>query len=378
MESLVINDRASNQRVWRSKPWYQCQLYFLHETVSGLVRQPEQDHRTHLRATMEWLCHAHDACRNQAGQDGLSAGWNFESGWLPDSPELSGSLVETLVAAAEYLVWPALKERAVALHQYLLAQLASGIKPSFGVLRGVLAGYVHFQSAGSLHEVLPRLRQPDLTETESAWHHAQAAWLLAWFARLSGEDDLLEVAQQHLDILLRRQTPCGWVRQSAYNTQASSLSMIAATHRGMLEAALILDNVTVLRAAEQGMRSLMALQRSDGRLAGAYDDGWTPTTGHVCLSGLTQTAVVWLRLAQICHDVDLRNAAWRACVYVKRIQRIRHADPAVRAAIPSTLPLWRSRKAYNYSTLSAKYFADALMMDMVNITIPPMHGLLHP
>ncbi len=61
----------------------------------------------------------------------------------------------------------------------------------------------------------------------------------------------------------------------------------------------------------------MAKQRSDGWLAGTYDDGWVPTASYACLTGVAQMSLNWMRLAQISGDKSYRDAAWRAIAYLK-------------------------------------------------------------
>lgn len=44
---------------------------------------------------------------------------------------------------------------------------------------------------------------------------------------------------------------------------------------------------------------------------------------------------------------------------------------ALHDALPGAVPIWHGSSVFHFPALSAKYFADALMMDMVGITIPP-------
>lgn len=80
------------------KPWRTGQLRWMMQDLAGTARQPEQEPRTHLRATLEWLCRAQDACPAAPGSGCVSAGWTFDSGWLPGSIDTTGWLVETLNA----------------------------------------------------------------------------------------------------------------------------------------------------------------------------------------------------------------------------------------------------------------------------------------
>lgn len=97
-----------------------------------------------------------------------------------------------------------------------------------------------------------------------------------------------------------------------------------------------------------------------------------PATSHVCIPGLAPTAACWLRLSQMVQDSQWRDAAWRALVRIKRNQRTEGEGLALRDALPNSVPIWRGPGAFRFDAMNAKYFADALMMDMVGITIPPI------
>ena len=44
---------------------------------------------------------------------------------------------------------------------------------------------------------------------------------------------------------------------------------------------------------------------------------------------------------------------------------------ALHDALPGAVPIWQGPSVFHFPALSAKYFADALMMDMVGTPIPP-------
>ena len=83
-------------------------------------------------------------------------------------------------------------------------------------------------------------------------------------------------------------------------------------------------------------------------------------------------ALCWLRLFQFTGQRDYREAAGRAIAYVKRTQRIEEADDVVRGAIPGSAPIWGAYSRFEFPNWAAKFFADALMMDMTNSVVPPV------
>jgi hypothetical protein len=44
----------------------------------------------------------------------------------------------------------------------------------------------------------------------------------------------------------------------------------------------------------------------------------------------------------------------------------------VRGAIPGSAPIWGAYSRFEFPNWAAKFFADALIMDMANVAIPPV------
>jgi hypothetical protein len=147
--------------------------------------------------------------------------------------------------------------------------------------------------------------------------------------------------------------------------------VLAGVLRSLLEAARMLGDADAQRAAVRTAQGLRSRLGGGGGLSGAFDDGWMPAASHVCVAGLAQLAGCWLRMAQVQQDTGWRDAAWRALAWIKRNQRTEGIDLELRDALSDTVPIWSGPGAFGFDTLNAKHFADALMMDMVGIAIPP-------
>jgi hypothetical protein len=80
----------------------------------------------------------------------------------------------------------------------------------------------------------------------------------------------------------------------------------------------------------------------------------------------------WTRLAQEGGASELRENARRAIDYVKRTQKLADANDAVRGGIAGSSPIWGDYSRFEYPNWAAKFFADALMMDMRDEAIPPV------
>lgn len=350
---------------WRHKLWRLQQLGWIARDLVGTARQTEHDHRTHLRATLEWLCRAQDASRGKPQAGYVAGGWAFELGWLPGNIDDTGWLIETCLPAADYLDWPMLQTRARRMLDTLLAQPDS---PSLGRIHGLIAGYVQMgvttclqgavQSGHALKDVLGK----------SVLEHAQTAQLLARLGTLAHDASLIEAARRHLDRVLASQRPCGWFADTYLPTSSLTLAGLICC---LIDTAGLLADTRAYNAARLVAEGIRGQMGDAGQIAAAFDDGWTPIGNQACPSAMAQLAIGWLRFAQLEHQSSWRDAAWIALAWIKRNQRLSLQNPALQGALPGAVPIWHGPRAFHFSASSAKYFADALMMDMVGITIPP-------
>lgn len=351
----------------RHQPWRPRQLRWVLRDLAGM-RQPEQDHRTHLRATLEWVCRAQDACRHTPCSGCVPTGWAFELGWLPADLDDTGWLIETCLPAAYYLDWPTLTDRARAMLEALLLQPDA---PSPGRIHGLLAGHNQLDHPECLAHAMQSGHALLAAPTPGITDHAQHARTLAMLGSCTQDAVFTAAAQRHLDAVLTQQTPSGWF---AIASAPSPTHQLAGLIRCVIEAAVYFDDARALTRARRSAEVLRQQLIRTGSLAGAYDDGWTPADGTAGVLALAQLSAVWLRLAQLdppAHKSLWQEAAWCALGWIKRCQRTTGRHLALRDALPSAVPIWRGPSAFRFDTRSAKHFADALMMDMVGITIPP-------
>lgn len=386
------------QLPFRYRPWRGRHIRLVLHDMAGCARQPEEDHRTHLRAAIDWLCRAQDRRKHHADAGGVAAGWSFEDGWLPSYPETTGYIIETFIAAAQYLDRPELIDRAHKMIDWELSlQAPDGAFPGhFGeagshpvifnqgqIMHGLIAGHISLQRQDCLEAGLRAAHWlVDKQDADGCYrqfeHHdvphvynTRAIWALASLGVIANEQRFVDAARRNLDWALRQQTSSGWFATNAFVPDKHPFThTIAYAIRGFIEVAVLLGDTRYLAAAERASQALMVRQRADGAVAATYDDGWTPTASYVCVTGVAQMALCWLRLAQISGEQAYRDAAWRAIAYVKRTQRLEEPDPVVRGAIPGSAPIWGAYSRFEFPNWAAKFFADALMMDIADISVP--------
>ncbi len=386
----------------RYKPWRPRHLSLVWDSVRS-VTTPAQGHRVHLAATIDWLCRAPDVRDGQADAGGVSAGWSFEDGWLPSYPETTGYIIETLLAAAQLLQRPELVPRAQRMIDWELSiQLPDGAFPGhFGepgsrpvifntgqIMHGMVAGYTQLGRAECLASAVRAghwladqqdgdgcFRRFEHNDTPHVYN-TRATWPLLTTGLIAGERRLVDAARRHMDWALTQQTASGWFATNAFVPWRSPFThTIAYAIRGLLEAGVLLGESRYLGAALKAGRGIAAVQRPDGWLAGTYRDGWVPDAAYACLTGIAQMSLNWTRLAQASGDDSLRAHARSALAYLKTTHRLEHPDPAVRGGVAGSAPIWGDYSRFEYPNWAAKFFADALMMDLADIAVPPVPGV---
>ena len=383
----------------RYRPWRLRHAGLVWDSMRGLAGEP-QPHAVHLAAAVDWLCRAQDVRNDQPDAGGVSAGWSFEDGWLPSYPETTGYIIETMLAAAESLQRPELVERARRMIDWELSiQLPDGAFPGhFGepgsrpvifntgqIMHGLIAGHTQLGRADCLSAAVRAGNWlADQQDDDGCWrrfehndtphvYNTRATWPLLATGLIAGDKRLVQAARRNLDWALTQQTADGWFATNAFLPWRSPFThTIAYAIRGFLESGVLLGEQRYICAALKAGRAIAAVQRPDGWLAGTYKDGWIADASYACLTGVAQMSLNWTRLAQATGANELRLHARLALAYLKTTQRLSHADPEVRGGIAGSAPIWGGYSRFEYPNWAAKFFADALMMDMQDIAVPPV------
>ena len=390
----------------RYKPWRARHLRLIARDLFAQGTPSGRAHADHLRAAIDWLCRAQDVRNDAADAGGVSAGWSFEDGWLPSYPETSGYIVETFIAAAKVLARPELIDRANRIVDWELSiQHADGAFPGhFGepgsqpvvfntgqIMHGMLAGYLQLgrpeclEAAVRAGHWLARHQDSDgcwrKFEHNSVPHtyNTRATWALLATALVAGDPELRVAAIRNLDWALAQQQASGWFANNAFTPDREPFThTIAYAIRGFLECGTLSKSERYLDAALKAARAVAKVQRADGWLAGTYADNWVSAASYCCLTGVAQMSLNWTRLAQEAGAEELRDNARRAIAFLKGNQQLDNPDPIVRGAIAGSRPIWGRYSMFEFPNWAAKFFADALMMDLADIAVPPAPNFSAP
>jgi hypothetical protein len=381
------------------RPWLPLHIRLVTSDMRGRAAQPVRPHADHLRGAIEWLCRAQDARVNCTDAGGVSAGWSFENGWLPGYPETTGYIIETFLEAASLLDDDSLRQRAHRMLDWELSlQHANGAFPGhYGepgsqpvvfntgqIIHGMLAGYLCLGREECLVSALrAAVWMAEQQDSDGCWrrfeyrsiphvYNTRATWAMIRTAQASGERKLLAPAVRNLDWALSQQQTSGWLATNTFTAGADPVThTIAYAIRGFLESGLLLNEQRYVDAAIKAAGALSRAMGHDGWLAGTYDVAWRPSASYCCVTGVAQMALCWLRLEQACGLDEMRDSARLAIDFVKRTQRLDDPAETVRGGIPGSSPIWGAYARFEYPNWAAKFFADALMMDEWDVSIPP-------
>lgn len=383
---------------FRYKPWRSAHLGIVFDDLSGLSKQPVHSNEIHLKATIDWLCRAQDQRMDQTDRGGISAGWSFEDGWLPCYPETSGYIIETFLAADKFLHNPNLKVRAEQIVDWELSiQNADGSFPGhFGeaaskpvifntgqIMHGMIAGYLTFNRDECLKAAVNAgkwmISQQD---DDGCWrrsvhndtphtYNTRSAWALLRTGLFANENDLINAAIKNIRWALTQQTASGWFKTNGFKNNGLPFTHnIAYAIRGILESGLLLNNEEMINSAITAATAQAAQQRADGWLSGSYADHWVPKANYCCLTGLAQMSIIWQRLLQSQDIKEMQQHADRGINFIKTNHRLTGRKDPQDGAIAGSAPIWGRYSMFEYPNWAAKFFADALMLNMAHINIP--------
>jgi hypothetical protein len=80
------------------------------------------------------------------------------------------------------------------------------------------------------------------------------------------------------------------------------------------------------------------------------------------VTGLAQTSLVWLRMAERYDRPDLAEAARRCLRFLLRHQVEAPGRPEIHGGMPGSLPLWGEYFPWGFPNWGAKFLIDALLV----------------
>lgn len=355
-------------------------------------RHPALDSERHLDATLRWLANAQDA----GDDDGVARMFHLQRGWGASYPETTGYIIPTCLVYARHFDAPEFHDRAIRMARWESAvQMESGAvqggmigaKPSPAIFNTgqVLFGWCAAYSAtGDAAFRASALGAADYLvaemDADGAWrrnlsefttapidtyaYNVRNAWALLIAQELDPEKPYRSAALKNIDFVLTLAAENGWLDKNCLaRPEQPLLHTIAYAYQGLLECAVLESRDDVLDCVVRGNRELAANLAHFGSLHGRYDSEWRPTVKWRCLTGEAQTAIVWQRLAAVTGELHWRDAAATLIRQLKQTQKL-DGKPGTAGGVKGSWPVTAPYGRLQYLNWAAKFFADALMLDL--------------
>ena len=377
-------NRAFRRRVMPELGWY---LVNGPAPISGQTRE-------RAWAAAQWLFRAQDA----RPDDGVAQGYfpcDGDQAWRRSYPETTGYIVTSLLQFAEQYGDAAARERALRMARWEIdVQMASGavqagtlvpperqVAAIFNtgmVLDGWASAYAatgdaryaeagdraadflvadlgedgHFQSHGT-----------EVTMHRIKTYNCLCAWALYRHGQHRHESRYRDAAVVAVEAAVAQQTPRGWLRDNCLTRpEAPLVHTIGYALQGILEVGVLAGRSDFVEAAVRGAEPVLARMKPSGFLHGRFYDDWEPAGFSSCLTGSAQLAVVCYRLHEVTGSPAYRIAADRLVDYLKPLQALDTAEPALNGALGGSFPLFGSYMTAGYPNWATKYLLDALML----------------
>ena len=351
------------------------------------------DARVGLQAAAEWLSRAQDA----SGCGGVSAHYDAaKKQWAGAYPETTGYIIPTFIRYAGFSGNNEYRERALRMAAWEsdiqlpgggvragtmdATQIVPTIFNTGQVLFGWLSAWQQTQdarfrdSAVRAADWLVAAQDPD-----GAWrryaspfaahtvntYNTRVAFALAKAGHMLRVPRYLDAAERNVQWALTQMHPNGWLENNDLEDNDRPLThTIAYATRGILEVGLAADNSSFVDAAARVARAVAQSQRRDGALPGRLDSTWRAATRWTCVTGNAQMAIIWQRLAAATGDASWKPSAENAIRFNLSIQNLNATDGGVRGGMPGSHPLKGGYMKNRYPNWAAKFFMDALMLQL--------------
>lgn len=351
------------------------------------------DPRLALDAAAEWIARAQDV----TGSGGVSAYYDAaKRQWVGAYPETTGYIIPTLYRYARLAGKTEYSERATR-----MAVWESDIQmPDGGVRAGTMdavkvaptifnTGQVLFgwlaafgetndtrfrESAVRAADWLVAAQDPDGSWRRFAspfashalnTYNTRVAFALGQAGKVLNEPRYTDAAVRNVEWALTQMHPNGWLENNDLEDNGKPLThTIAYATRGILEVGLIAGNRQFVDAAARTARAVAQTQRADGALPGRLDAKWRAAARWTCVTGNTQMAIIWQRLATETGDRSWIAPANSGIRFTLSIQDLDAPCDEVRGGLPGSHPLKGGYMKDRYPNWAAKFLMDALMLQM--------------
>ena len=350
------------------------------------------DNRKHLDAAIGWLKHAQDV----TGNGGVAQTWLVRhEKWAPAYPETTGYIIPTFYRYAALTGDNDVRERARRMADWeieiqhpgggvLAGALGDSDQPTVFNTGQVIFGWVRaFEEEGEERYREAAVRAAnwlcDIMDADGCWrswgspmtgkqintYNTRSAWSLARVHEITGESRFLDAAVRNCEWALTQALPNGWLDNNCLQDNNQPFThTIAYAMRGLLEIGDYAKRQDFVGAATKIADAMHAALPANGYMPGRFNREWRPTVKWSCLTGDCQLAINWARLFQITGEERYRQATNCVLPFVKSTQRLTGHGLDITGGIKGSHPIDGGYHPWQYPNWAAKFFADALMIEM--------------
>jgi uncharacterized protein YyaL (SSP411 family) len=356
----------------------------------GPIEAPEQ----HLRAAVDWLLRAQAATPD----DGVAHSFDLRRrSWAASYPETTGYIIPTLLDYAQLFDAPRYAETALRMADWEIAvQMPDGgvragtmdaevVVPTIFNTGQVLFGFARAYTASGEERYATALRRAsdwlvEAQDADGAWrrfpspfapgseykaYNTRSAFGLVRAWQALGESRWLAAADANARWALGIALPNAFLPSNCLTANPDPLThTLAYSMRGLLEIGVATGEQRYVEHAIRMADAIAAQQRPDGALPGRYNPQWQAAADWTCLTGNSQLAINWWRLARITGESRFEKHARAANRYNMRAQDLALRDPRRAGALKGSHPINGGYMTWRYPNWATKFFADALMLEM--------------
>lgn len=358
------------------------------------------DSMTHLKAAVQWMCHAQDAFNDGGVARSYCLVYNpyfHRKGWIPSYPETTGYIIPTMFDYAHAVKNQEIHDRAIRMADWECeVQMANGAvqggtvdqtpTPAIFNTGQVIFGWLrafqetrkdkYLDSAIKAGKYLIEQQEKDgswrknLSDYASSQmsfytYNTRTAWALLLLYTVDNSLQFRDAAICNIDFALKQQLDNGWFKSNCLNDPSRPLlHTIAYCIRGILESGILLNNKNYIKKAKKAADALREKQRKDGSLAGRYNDKWEPAVSWSCLTGDAQISIIWGRLFQVTGESKYLDCMKKINRYLKGVQLLQTNNPDIYGGISGSDPLHGGYGSFEILNWAVKFFIDALILEI--------------
>ncbi|MEO8936703.1 MAG: prenyltransferase/squalene oxidase repeat-containing protein [Burkholderiaceae bacterium] len=359
----------------------------------GLSFHAPQSIETHLEAAAAWILEAQRATPD----DGVAHSYNIRTGtWMASYPETTGYVIPTLYDYAKYFDKPVYRDAALKMARWEVTEQL----PDGGVRAGTLAaevvaptifntGQVLFGLAraaketgdDAIHEGLIRASEwlvaaqdddgcwrryvSPFAHSKNGTYNTRSAFGLVRAFEVVGDPRYLESADRNVAWALSTSQANGWLPGNCLTTNPDDRALthtIAYSIRGILEVGVATENPQYIKAALGMARRVAERQNDDGSLSGYISPEWEPLSNWCCVTGNSQMALNWYRIAKVTGEHDLMKNAVAANRFNMRLQKL-DGPLTMRGAMKGSHPIGEEYMTWRFPNWATKFYMDGLMFE---------------